>query len=95
MVQRPRSLIGQALRLHIIFASLLASLRGTMFEILTQLGGAITDLVGEAIDVFGPFPDVQHLSHANGNFGLALQETSRDGPAETRQGAGMANANRN
>ena len=31
----------------------------------------------------------------NENFGLTLQETSRDGPAETRQGAGMANADRN
>jgi hypothetical protein len=45
MVQRPRRIIGQALRSHIIFANLLASLRGTMFEILAQLGGAITDFI--------------------------------------------------
>jgi hypothetical protein len=64
MVQRPRRIIGQALRSHIIFANLLASLRGTMFEILAQLGGAITDFVGGAIDVFGSFPDVQHSCHA-------------------------------
>jgi NADPH:quinone reductase-like Zn-dependent oxidoreductase len=31
---------------------------------VAQLGGAITDSVGGAIDVFGSFPDVQHSSHA-------------------------------
>jgi hypothetical protein len=64
MIQWPRRIIGQALRSQIIFSSLLASLRGTMFEILADLGGAITDFVGKAIDVFGSFPAIQHSSHA-------------------------------
>jgi hypothetical protein len=57
-------MIRQALRSHIIVDSLLASQRGTIFEILAQLGGAFTDFGGGAIDVFGSFPDVQHSSHA-------------------------------
>jgi hypothetical protein len=64
MVQPPRCIIGQALRSHIIVDSLLASQRGTIFENLAHLGGAITDFIGGAIDVFGSFPDVQHASHA-------------------------------
>jgi hypothetical protein len=38
--------------LHIIVDSLLASQQGAIFEVLAQLGGAITDFVDEAIDVF-------------------------------------------
>jgi hypothetical protein len=77
------------------FCQPLASLRGTMFEILAHLGGAITDFVGGLLMYSDHSLTFSIQDMRNEHFGLALQETSRVRPAETRQGAGTANANRN
>ena len=53
MVQRPRHLVGQAFRSHLVVDSVLATQRGITFEILAHLGGTIMDFVGGTIDVFG------------------------------------------
>ena len=41
MAQRPRRVIGQALRSHIIVDSVLATQRGITFKIVAHLGGTI------------------------------------------------------
>jgi hypothetical protein len=45
MVQRPRHIVGQALRPHLIVDSMLATPRGITFEILAHLSSAIMDFV--------------------------------------------------
>ena len=65
MVQRPRHIVGQAFRPHLVIDGVLASQSGIAFEILAHLGGAVMDLVGGTTDVFGSLPDivVNSLNH--------------------------------
>ena len=59
MVQRPRHIVGQAFRPHLVIDGVLAAQRGIAFEILAHLGGAVMDLVGGTVDVFGSLPDIE------------------------------------
>jgi hypothetical protein len=58
MVQRPRHIVGQAFRPHLVIDGMLAAERGIAFELLANLGGAVMDLVGGTIYVFGSLPDI-------------------------------------
>src|ERR1700704_1320047 len=58
MVQRPRHIVGQAFRPHLVIDGVLAAQRGIAFEILAHLGGTVMDFVGGTIDVFGSPPDI-------------------------------------
>src|SRR5712671_3660559 len=58
MVQRPRHIVGQAFRPHLVIDGVLAAKPGIAFEILAHLGGTVMDFVGGTIDVFGSLPDV-------------------------------------
>src|SRR5438046_10754927 len=58
MVQRPRHIIGQAFRPHLVIDDVLAAQRRIAFEILAHLGGTVMDFVGGTIDVFGSLPDI-------------------------------------
>ncbi len=58
MVQRPRHIVGQAFRPHLVIDGVLAAQRGIAFEILAHLGGTVMDFVGGTIDVFGSLPDI-------------------------------------
>src|ERR1700722_12123845 len=58
MVQRPRHIVGQALRSHPIVDSVLTAQREITLEILAHLGGTTMDFVGGTIDVFGSPPDI-------------------------------------
>ena len=58
MVQRPRHIVGQAVRPHLVIDGVLAAERGIAFEILAYLGGAVMDFVGGTTDVFGSLPDI-------------------------------------
>src|ERR1700737_3173192 len=68
MVQRPRHIVGQAFRPHLVIDGVLAAQRGIAFEILAHLGGTVMDFVGGTIDVFGSLPDIVVNSR---NLGLA------------------------
>jgi hypothetical protein len=52
MVQRPRHIIGQAFRPHLVIDGVPAAKRGIALEILAHLGGTVMDFVGGATDVF-------------------------------------------
>src|SRR5258708_25774632 len=58
MVQRPRHIVGQAFRPHLVIDGVLAAQRGIAFEILAHHGGTVMDFVGGTIDVFGSLPDI-------------------------------------
>src|SRR5580700_10019968 len=58
MVQRPRHIVGQAFRPHLVIDGVLAAQRRITFEILAHLGGTVLELVGGTIDVFGSPPDI-------------------------------------
>ena len=58
MVQRPRHIVGQAFRPHLVIDGVLAAQRGIAFEILAHLGGTVMDFVGGTTDVFGSLADV-------------------------------------
>src|SRR4030081_3342359 len=58
MVQRPRHIVGQAFRPHLVIDGVLAAQRGIAFEILAHLGGTVMDFVGGTIDLFGSLPDI-------------------------------------
>ena len=58
MVQRPRHIVGQAFRPHLVIDGVLAPQRGVALEILAHLGGTIEDFVGGTADVFGSLPDI-------------------------------------
>src|ERR1700752_1361739 len=58
MVQRPRHIVGQALRPHLVKDGVLAAQRGIAFEILAHLGGTVMDFFGGTVDVFGSLPDI-------------------------------------
>src|SRR5882757_1058715 len=65
MVQRPRHIVGQAFRPHLVINGVLAAQRGIAFEIFAHLDGAVLKFVGGTIDVFGSLPDivVDSLNH--------------------------------
>src|ERR1700719_5341776 len=67
IVQRPRRIVGQAFRSHLVIDGVLAAPRGIAFEILTHLGGTVMDFAGGTIDIFGSPPDIVVDS---GNLGL-------------------------
>ena len=58
MVQRPRHIVGQAFRPHLVIDGVLAAERGIAFEMFAHLGGAVKDFVGGTADVFGSLPDI-------------------------------------
>jgi hypothetical protein len=58
MVQRPRHIVSQAFRPHLVVDGVLAAQRGIAFEILAHLGGTVMDFVGGTIDIFGSLPDI-------------------------------------
>src|SRR5437773_6886634 len=58
MVQRPRHIVGQAFRPHLVVDGVLAVQRGIAFEILAYLGGTVEDFVGGTTDIFGSLPDI-------------------------------------
>src|SRR3977135_2183384 len=68
MVQRPRHIVGQAFRPHLVIDGVLAAQRGIAFEILAHLGGTVMDFAGRTIHVFGSLPDIVVDSR---NLGLA------------------------
>ncbi len=68
MVQRPRHIVGQLFRAHLVIDGVLAAQRGIAFEIFAHLGGAVKEFVGRTTDVFGSFPDIVIDSR---NLGLA------------------------
>ena len=55
MVQRPRHIVGQALRPHVVIDGVLAA---TSFEILAHLAGAVLQLIGWTADIFGSLPHI-------------------------------------
>src|SRR3981081_3454278 len=75
MVQRPRHIVGQAFRPHLVIDGVLAAKRGIAFEILAHLGGTVMDFVGGTIDVFGSLPDIVVNSR---KLGLALPVGPQD-----------------
>jgi hypothetical protein len=79
MVQRPRHIVGQAFRSHLVIDGVLAAQRGIAFEILTHVGGTVMDFVGGAIDIFGSPPDIVVNS---GNLSLAHPVGPHDPGAE-------------
>ena len=68
MVQRPRHIVGQSLRSHLIVDRVLTTQRGITFEILAHLGDTIKDFVGGTIDVFRSLSNIVVDSR---NLGLA------------------------
>src|SRR5258706_5879839 len=58
MVQRPRHIVGQAFRPHLVIDGVLAAHRGIAFEILAYLGNTVMDFAGGTIGVFGSLPEV-------------------------------------
>jgi hypothetical protein len=58
MVQRPRHIVGQPFRPHLVIDGVLAAQRRIAFEVLSYLRGAVMDFVGGTVDVFGPLPDI-------------------------------------
>src|SRR4051812_16902397 len=58
MVQRPRHIVGQAFRPHLVIDGVLAAYRVMAFQILAHLGDTLMDLFGGTTDVFGSPPDL-------------------------------------
>src|SRR3954447_14167379 len=58
MVKRPRHIVGQAFRPHLVIDGVLAAYRVIAFQILAHLGDTLMDLVGGTIDVFGSPPEI-------------------------------------
>jgi hypothetical protein len=58
VVQRPRHIVGQAFRPHLVIDGVLAAKRGITFEVLAHHGGTVMDFVGGTTDVFGSLPDI-------------------------------------
>src|SRR6478672_110724 len=58
MVKRPRHIVGQAFRPHLVKDGVLAAQREIAFEILAHLGGTVMDFLGGTVDVFGSLPDI-------------------------------------
>src|SRR5665213_2216730 len=58
MVQRPRDIVGQPFRPHLVIEGVLAAQRSIAFEILAHHGGTAMDFIGRTIDVFGSLPDI-------------------------------------
>jgi len=63
MVQRPRHIIGQAFRPHLVIDGVLAAQRGIALEIFPQLGRTAVDFAAGTADVFGSLPDIVVESH--------------------------------
>src|ERR1700704_3865694 len=68
MVQRPRHIVSQASRPHLVIDGVLAAERRIALEILAHFGGTVVDFVGGTVDVFGSLPDIVVYSR---NLGLA------------------------
>ena len=58
MVQRPRHIVGQAFRPHLVIDGVLAAEQGIALEILAHLGGTVVDFVGGTTDVFGSLLEI-------------------------------------
>src|ERR1700756_1040041 len=58
MIQRPRHIVGQAFRPHLVKDGVLTAQRGIAFEILAHLGGTVMDFLGGTADIFGSLPDI-------------------------------------
>jgi hypothetical protein len=95
MIQWPHRIIGQAFARILFLPACLRACEGSCLRFSRTLAApSRISLAGLLMYSDHSLPFSIRVMR-NENFGLALQETSRDGPAETRQGAGMANANRN